>query len=281
MMLKFITQKTVLTSLTALTVFLPMSACDLSNNYTKIDRSTNNELQDFRDAMAPREVAADAAVGADGAGLPELEPYVADDSKSLKSMPLVSLSINQSIPLREALFELAKQADYDIELDPRISGSIIFTARNKPMDEVIDRICEISGLRYKFDNTTLRIELDTPYSKTYKIDYLSFVRKNESKVKTDVSVKSEGDAQSGGGSSSKIDTKSDSDFWAELDTNLKQILGSNASPNYLKTDSDPQITLTTSNPVNPPAPPIDAAALGETAPQAGSEDYISTPQLVT
>ncbi len=279
MMKKFLSHKTALTSLTALTVFLPISACDLANNFTKADRSTNSEIQDYRDALAPREATSDAAPAV-ASDVPELTSYVAEDSKALKSYPLVSLSINQSIPLREALFELAKQGNYDVELDPRISGSVIFTARNKPLDEVIDRICEISGLRYKFDQNTLRIELDTPYSKTYKIDYLSFVRKNASNIKTDASVSSSGEAESGSESSFSVDSSSESDFWKELDANLKQILDSNSSANYLKTDADPQISLSTSNPANPPVPPIDAAALGATAPQAGIEDYVSSPQLV-
>lgn len=278
--------KVVLTSLSALTVFLPMTACDLSKNFTKIDRSTNSEVQDYRDALAPRELETSAAKGGDSA-TPELAPYVVENSDSLKSMPLVSLSINQSIPLREAIFELAKQANFDVELDPRISGSIIFTTRNKPFDEVIDRVCEISGLRYKFDGGTLRVELDTPYSKNYKIDYLNFVRKNDSGIKTDVSISSSGGASSDGGSKFSIDNKSESDFWAELDVNIKQILTSNATPNYMKTNEDPQIALTAAAPVSstgavaPPVPPISAAALSATAPQAGGDDYVSAPQLVT
>ncbi len=274
MILKSFNNKAVFTSLVALTAFLPMSACDLANNFTKIDRSTHSELQDYRDAMAPREVASDEMDA--GTGIPEVEAYVADNGQNMKSAPLVSLSINQSIPLREALFELAKQADYDVELDPRISGSVIFTARNRPFDEVIERICEISGLRYKFDDSTLRIEIDSPYSKNYKIDYLSFVRSNESSVKTDVSITSSGETTTTGGSKFSIESKAESDFWKELDLNLKQILSSNASPSYLKTNEDPQISITSSNPV-PPVPPIDGAALSETAPQAGTEDFISTP----
>ncbi|OFW89174.1 MAG: hypothetical protein A3B66_02735 [Alphaproteobacteria bacterium RIFCSPHIGHO2_02_FULL_46_13] len=276
MIFKSFNRKAALTSLFALSAFLPMSACDLANNFTKLDRSTNSEMQDYRDAMAPREIPGADAAG-DTMGIPEVQSYVADDSQSLKSSPLVSLSINQSIPLREALFELSKQADYDIELDPRISGSIIFTARNRPLDEVIDRICEISGLRYKFDNNTIRIELDTPYSKNYKIDFLNIVRGNNSTINTDVSISSSGDAKSGGGSKFDISSKSEGDFWGELDANLKQILASNASPSYLKTNEDPAISLTSSNPVTPPVPPIDASALSSTVPQAGTEDYVSSP----
>ncbi len=283
MTLKPSSLKTTVTSLLALSVFLPASGCDLANNHTKIDRSANNEFQDFRDALAPREegFGDQSSVASD---IPDLQPYVSDSVEKLPPMPLVSISINQSVPLREALFELAKQADYDIELDPRISGSVIFTARNRPMDVVIDRICEISGLRYKFDENTLRIELDTPYSKNYKIDYLSFTRKNSGSMKTDVSVASGGgEGGVGGGSTFSVDTSADSDFWAELDTNLKQILASNASGSYLKTSDDPQITLTTSGPTNPPVPPVDAALLQDgsaaatVSPQAGGDYYVSSP----
>ena len=290
MTLKAFPFKTTVTSLIALSVFLPASGCDLANNHTKIDRTTNSEFQDYRDALSPRDLQF-SSVGDVASDIPSLQPYVAEDVKSMRPMPLVSVAINQSIPLREALFELAKQADYDIELDPRITGSRIFTARNRPMDVVIDRICEISGLRYKFDDTTLRIELDTPYTKNYKIDYLSFVRKNSSSMDTDVSVASSGGSGGGGGSSGgvsggskfSVSSESESDFWSELDVNIKQILESNANRGYLRTAEDPQITLTTASPNNPPVPPVDGASLQDgsaaasVAPRAGGDYYISTP----
>jgi MSHA biogenesis protein MshL len=274
--------KATLTSLVALSALMPVSACDLAQNQLKMDRATNSEVQDYRDALAPREVSmteGNGSVGEDN-GL-ELQPYVSDVSETMKAMPLVSISINQSIPLREALFELSKQANYDVELDPRIAGSIIFTARNRPFDVVIDRICEIAGLRYKLDGDTLRIELDTPYSQNYKIDYLGVVRKNKSSVNNSVSLTTGGDGGPTGGSSFSVQSSSDADFWAELDTNLKQILASNASGSYLKTEEDPTISLTASNPIAPPVPPIDESALKEGAvtatvpPQAGAS--VSSP----
>lgn len=285
--------KNVFATLLAFSALVPMSACELANNHTKLDRSTNSEVQDFRDALAPREP---VVKGDFNSGIPDLQPYVAEDTKSNKAMPIVSIAINQSIPIREALFELSKQADYDVELDPRIKGSVIFTARDKPLDVVIDRLCDIAGLRYKFDDNTIRIELDTPFSKNYKVDYLSFIRKNSSSMKTDVTVASGGDSSSsGGGSNFSVSTDSTSDFWAELDTNIKQILESNASPSYLKTDEDPAIALTNkpaAAEVGTTVQPLDASALNEStvqsgkqngkdassiAPQAGEESFISTP----
>lgn len=254
--------KTTVTSLAALSALMPVSACDLAQNQLKMDRSTNSEVQDYRDILAPRELSSTEGAGSEAEGL-ELQPYVSDVSENMRPMPLVSISINQNIPLREALFELAKQANYDVELDPRISGAIIFTARNRPFDVVIERICEIAGLRYKIDGNSLRIELDTPYSRNYKIDYLGLIRKNKSTVNNSVSLTEAKGGGPAGGSSFSVESSSDSDFWGELDANLKQILASNASGSYLKTEEDPSISLTATNPVSPPVPPIDETALKE------------------
>ena len=89
MVFKSFSRKVAFTSFFALSAFLPMSACDLGNNFTKIDRSTHSEFQDYRDAMAPREIPGESE-GAEG--IPDLEAYVADGHKSVKSAPLVSLS---------------------------------------------------------------------------------------------------------------------------------------------------------------------------------------------
>lgn len=242
---------------------LSVSACDLATNMQKPDREASMEMQDFRDGLASRLPDIDegkSSTSPEGS-IPALQPYVASTSNSLQSMPLVSISVNQSVPLRDVLFELAEQADYDLELDPRIRGAIIFTARNRPFDQVIERISDISGLRYKFDDSVLRVELDTPYTKTYKIDYLSYIRTNESTVRNDIAVVSGDGADTG--SSFQATGKSEHDFWGELDTNLKQILQASYARN-LRTEADPNVTVVDRNPGVTPVVPGSAAA-GNTA----------------
>ncbi len=232
-------------SLLLMTV-VSLGACDLAANYTKTDRASNMEFQDFRDGLAERlpEVDADKEV-ASAASIPELQPYVAMTPNNMKSMPLVSVSVNQSVPLRDILYELAQQAEYDLELDPNIHGSIIFTAREKPFDVVVERIANVAGLRYKFEDNFLRVEVDTPYLKTYKIDYLSFIRSNQGSVNTSVSVVSGEGADTG--SAFSASTESSADFWGELELNLTQILGG-ASTGALKTKADPRISAVEQNP---------------------------------
>ncbi len=237
------------------TAVIGLSGCDLANNHTKLDRSTNLEMQDYRDAMAPREAELPAELEN---GVPELENYVMSDASEFAPMPIVSVSLNQNVPLRDALFEMAKEAGYDIELDPRISGSIIFTARNKPLDIVINRISEIAGLRYKFEDDTIRVELDTPYSKSYKIDYLNLMRESKSSMNTDVSVVSGEGADTG--SSFGVTAEAKSDFWESLDENLAQILDSNSTQNTLRTDSDPSLNISQTTP--PVIAPVSAESVG-------------------
>lgn len=232
-----------------------LSGCDMTSNYMKSDRAADMEPQDFRDGLAPRINGDDEGGGAAAEsddGIPALQSYVAQPSEDLKPMPLVSISVNQTVPLRDALYELAEQANYDVELDPRISGSVIFTAREKPLDIVVQRIAEIAGLRYKFDDGMLRVELDTPYNKVYKVDYLSYVRKNESSIRNDISVVTGQGTNTGSGFEAK--GSSEADFWKELSENLGQILGVAASKGTLKTSANPQITAAEQNPA--PVEPV-------------------------
>ncbi len=223
-----------------------LAACDLAMNYTKADRAANMDVQDFRDGMAERLPETDDEMNKNAKynSIPELQPYVQMTSSSIVAMPLVSVSVNQSVPIKDVLYELAQQAEYDIELDPNIRGSIIFTARNKPFDVVVKRISNIAGLRYKFEDSFLRVEVDTPYNKTYKVDYLSFIRSNQGSVNSSVSVVSGEGADTGSSYSASSDSVSD--FWGELEANLGQILG--GASQTLKTNRDPRISAVEQNP---------------------------------
>jgi general secretion pathway protein D len=240
-----------------LALILPVSAgCDVVSNQLKHDREGNLEMQDYRDAMASRvddEDGSDSEVASNGSSIPDLQPYVSQGEYQSKAMPLVSISVNQTVPLRDVLFELAEQAEYNLELDPRIQGAIIFTARERPFDQVIERISEIAGLRYKMEDDFLRVELDLPFQKNYKIDYLSFVRNSSSTVTNDISVVSGDGTDTGSNFTATSETAND--FWAELTAGLEQVLSSVPMGN-MRTTRDPRITAVDQNPnVQPVAAP--------------------------
>lgn len=223
-----------------------LSACDLARNQMKTDRAADLEFQDYRDSLAPR---TPEPVQTSDAGVPEFLPYVAERSEALKPMPLVSISVNQTVPLRDVLFELAEQAGYDLELDPRISGAVIFKARQKPFDVVIERLTKIAGLRYEFKDEILHVELDKPYIETYKIDYLNMIRKTESSIDSSVSVVSGDGADTGSSFSSAIQTQSD--FWGDLEMSIAQILEGDTDNRAMRTGTTPRVTSVSSSPRAP------------------------------
>ncbi|MFH1157890.1 MAG: type II and III secretion system family protein [Pseudomonadota bacterium] len=260
-----------------------LGSCNLAKNQMVFDRAAEKDIQDYRDALAPRPQPAGEATEA-----PEFQPIISTPEELRLPSPLVTVSVNQTVSLRDLMFELAEQAGVDLEMDPQVRGSIIFTAKERPFNEVVDRICEMSGLRYSFLNEVLRVEIDRPYVKNYKVDYMNVDRKSSSGISTSISVGSDATAgSSNSGSNSKIDNTYAGDFWKELDEGLKQILTASDTYLSLATLADPVATPVPAyvpppppvDPNNPDAPPPPPAAttppsLNVSVPSASSEPLI-------
>ncbi|HEY1096999.1 MAG TPA: secretin N-terminal domain-containing protein, partial [Alphaproteobacteria bacterium] len=184
---------------------------------------------------------------------------------------LVSVTVNQDVPIRDIFYELAKQAQVDLELDPDITGSAIFTAYNRPFDQVVQRLSEIAGLRYTFENNVLRVERDLPYMKVYRVDYMGLTRKFTSEIKANTAVDASAIGASGGGggqngSKSSINTEVAADFWKEMETNLSQLLETGRYQE--RQDAKTAAPLTTPNAI-PAVTTEQLAATG--APAAGAQ----------
>jgi general secretion pathway protein D len=237
-------------------VFLSLAlvSCEAAKNQLTLDRSAGMSIQDYRDAMAPMPIP-----DAQADTTPDFSPVLSTPQELRLPTPLVTISVNQTVSLRDLIFQLAQQAGVDVELDPQIHGSIIFTAKDRPFDEVVDRICELAGLRYKFNNNVLRVELDRPYVKNYMVDYINAERKTTSSIKTSISLSdAAGDtatSSGSGGSDTSVSTNVQSELWKGLHDGLEQILTSSDTYISLATLSDPVAA-----PVNPlpPLPPTTA-----------------------
>lgn len=148
---------------------------------------------------------------------------------------LVTLSVTEDVPLKEVLIELARRADVDVEVDPGIAGGIIFRAKDKPFSEVLERICELAGLRYSIKNGVLKVERDSAYIVNYNVDILNLTRSSAGSVNISTQVLSAvAGAGSGGGganafstgSTNTLSSSSDGNVWAEVEKALQKILDS-------------------------------------------------------
>ena len=164
--------------------------------------------------------------------IPEMSELVIPPAPPQTKMDkLVSLSVTEDIPLKDVLLELARLADIDVELDPKIKGGIIFRVKDKPLHEVIDRISRLANLRYSFENNTLHIARDLPYIQNYDVDFLNLARASNTDATINTSVVSEVDNASkvqgsvNSGTTSKMLSKYDGDLWASITVDIANILG--------------------------------------------------------
>ncbi len=198
------------------------------------DRDAGLTRDDFRAALAPRPAPpGPAEVIQGGPPIPELQPPVPlPPPLSPAERKLVSIAVDETVPLKDVLIELARKAEIDLELDPRIEGGVILTMRERPLREVIERIADLAGLRFDFHGTSLRIELDEPYYVNYRVDYLHLTRQANSRIETSVNVMSGDQGADGNASTSAVSGQSDVNFWLELEASLSQILA-NSRPREL------------------------------------------------
>lgn len=274
-----------------------MTGCTNTFPPDKIDPTGNMTREDYQ-ALRERDPTKQPKEKGDAANPEPLFPPISASALAAPVSPvapqrpttqkLVSLSVTDSVPLRDVLMELARETKQSLELDPRIKGGIIFSAHEQPYELVLKRICQLAGLRYRMEGDFLRIELDEPYQASYSVDYPSLARRTTSEVSIatnvfDVDVaqgssnsQSRNSSNSGDNNSiSRVEALSEANFWTELEVSLKQILA-NGSRN-------PQSNISTTDPAAPTSYSLDRQAglvtiFANSRQQEAVQDYLRRVQ---
>lgn len=198
-----------------------LGGCGVHDNKAGLDR------QDYENLLARR--GPEQARPAVEPPIPDLQPVLAAPTPPEEAdQRRVTIAVTEQTPLKDVLIELARKAEVELELDPRIQGGVIFTARNRPFGEVVARIADLAGLRYTFKDNVLRMEQDDPYTENYRVDVLNLKRTVTSQISasTDVfaAVGGAGNAQADNGSTAKIAVEVENDFWTEIREGIQAII---------------------------------------------------------
>jgi general secretion pathway protein D len=136
--------------------------------------------------------------------------------------------------VKDLLFSIARDTKYNIDLHPGITGRVSLNAVNEPLPSILDRIARQADLRYELNGKTVSVMPDTPYLKTYKVNYVNLSRNTASSIGVASQIAATGSsgiaqasgttASSGNNSNTSVITTSNNDYWAALKDNLANIL---------------------------------------------------------
>jgi MSHA biogenesis protein MshL len=126
------------------------------------------------------------------------------------------------VPANELLFALARDARLNLDIDPSITSSVSINAIDQTLPQILKRVARQVSLRYYLDGPNLVIEKDSPFIRTYRVDYLNMSRTTTSDVQVATQIASGGSVDGGGGSNSSTTVKNDSNnnFWKTLEENI-------------------------------------------------------------
>jgi general secretion pathway protein D len=139
----------------------------------------------------------------------------------------VSLSTTDAVPLKDLFLSMAQQAQVNLLVSPEIKGTTVIHAKDKPLIELIQELCDANGLRFKINRELMKIEVDRPYLQTYPLDFLILSRTNQNRfsIATDVFTGPEGQRGDEENSSNTLLTaETKTNFWEELTENLMMLL---------------------------------------------------------
>ena len=139
-----------------------------------------------------------------------------------------------NVKVQDLLFALARDAKLNVDIHPGIAGTVSLNAIDQTLPQLLSRISKQVDMRFELDGPNLAVMPDTPFLRTYRIDYVNMSRDTTGTVAVTTQVASgtpgTGGAASAGGTSgannsiTRIENKSQNHFWDTLTQNIKDIL---------------------------------------------------------
>jgi MSHA biogenesis protein MshL len=159
------------------------------------------------------------------------------------------------VPVQSVLFALARDAGLNVDIHPSVDGTVTLNALDQTLPQLLNRISRQVDMRYEIDGNTLTILPDTPYWRSYKVDYVNIARSTISSVNIATQISTTGGGSSNSSSSTvlsggstgsspvvsvnsstpgsssgnnnsttAVNNRSDNNFWYTLEKNIRDML---------------------------------------------------------
>ena len=149
---------------------------------------------------------------------------------SAQETPELLSVVVQDVPVRELLFAIARDAGVNVDVNPNVLGVVSLNVVDRTLPQILDRIGRQIDIRWRIDPISgLEVEADTPFLKTYQVDYVNVARESTTDFTVTSAFGSVGGADSGGtgsnNSTAALRQTSTNRFWETLNANLLAIMG--------------------------------------------------------
>ena len=138
-----------------------------------------------------------------------------------------------NVRIQELLFALARDARLNVDIHPDVSGTVTLNAIDQTLPQLLARIARQVDMRYEIHGDSLIVMRDSPFLRTYKVDYLSASRnvKMQSTASTQFGTggaaggaPAAGTSGSTTGGTAQIDVVAENRLWDSLVQNVRDIL---------------------------------------------------------
>mgnify|MGYP001229410119 CR=1 FL=1 len=143
-----------------------------------------------------------------------------------------------NVQVSDLLFALARDAKVNVDIHPGITGTVSLNAINQTLPQLLTRIAKQVDMRFELDGPNLVVMPDSPFLKHYKVDYVNMARNVTETISTSTQINTNPGASGGGSaggstgniggggnvSNTRIENKSNNQFWESLEKNIKDIL---------------------------------------------------------
>ncbi|OUD15238.1 pilus (MSHA type) biogenesis protein MshL [Thioflexithrix psekupsensis] len=142
-----------------------------------------------------------------------------------------------NVPIEKLLFALAREAKYNIDIHPDVTGNISLNALNQTLVQILERLSQQLDMVYEVSDNYIKIFPDKPIFRVYSVGYVNMARESTSEVSVATQVaktgsvnvtEGSGGSLEGNNSTTTIKNQATHDLWGRLTQNIKAILLQNS-----------------------------------------------------
>ena len=135
-----------------------------------------------------------------------------------------------NIPVAQLLLAIGRDAELNLDLHEGIEGRVTLNAIDQTLAQLLARVARQAPIRYEIVANLLSVRPDSPFVRSYALDYVNLSRTMRGTVATSTQIATSGsgaDGRSnaaGNTSVTQIETRSNNDFWQSVLSNIRAVL---------------------------------------------------------